>query len=693
MKEFTPSPSFHYEYLLEVPNDSVTLRFNSKFESGNLYKAIKLSDYEYSLFIHNDIGSFNQNHWFYFSVFNPRKTGITFKILNMRKKDVLYMTGMQPAIMSKKYFRETGVKWHRDGYNIQYTDNTSGPVCSFVGRQKYYTLSFTYQFKYEADEVFFAYSVPYTYSDLSSYLENIRSHHADIAEVTSLCKTIAGNICYKLVITDNIQAYNQSEKKIKKKKSQIKIRKAVVLMARVHSGETVASYMMKGAIDYLISNEARNLRKNYVFYIVPMLNPDGVRYGNYRTSLLGVDLNRRWKYPNKVLHPTVFYAKKMIEEVRNRHQIVMVCDMHGHTKKKNVFMYGCSVKSPEIEDKEKNLLARVIPYHMSKNSPFFSFTDSHFRIEKNKESTARVVLFQEFEIVHSYTMESSFFGPSSSDSFGESFTGDMHFSEKHLESIGAEVCKCSQFFNSQLTYTKKVKQTNTFLKTEFLKEAEKTEDLDLEVNENEIGLIYKEKVCQDLEVVDVGVDPESSGSDSDPSDSESAQNAPKKVKIKKTPPIPVKVEQQVPIRTPTASIKPLNVKKPVILETDWTVRKTVKSPITSIKIQETLAPQNFNFPIQRSFNPFAMEVKLRSEVPELDLQKKIPKLNRSPVKRSEAGHRPKNTDLYLPGLLNFNLPDIQTFVGSAGRKTRERSSNSYPRQIHSIGTGGFNDNI
>lgn len=69
----------------------------------------------------------------------------------------------------------------------------------------------------------------------------------------------------------------------------------IVLTARVHSGETVSSFMIRGAIDFLLSDtrEARILRKKFVFKIVPMLNPDGVRYGNYRCSLLGVDLNRR----------------------------------------------------------------------------------------------------------------------------------------------------------------------------------------------------------------------------------------------------------------------------------------------------------------------------------------------------------------------------------------------------------------
>ena len=73
-----------------------------------------------------------------------------------------------------------------------------------------------------------------------------------------------------------------------------------------------------------------------------MLNPDGVRHGNYRCSLLGVDLNRRWIHPNKFMHPTVYYTKKLLEKVKNRHQIALFCDFHGHSKVKGAFMYGCS---------------------------------------------------------------------------------------------------------------------------------------------------------------------------------------------------------------------------------------------------------------------------------------------------------------------------------------------------------------
>ena len=51
---------------------------------------------------------------------------------------------------------------------------------------------------------------------------------------------------------------------------------------------------MEGVIDFLMSmdGDACKLRDKYVFKIVPMLNPDGVITGNYRSSLGGYDLNR-----------------------------------------------------------------------------------------------------------------------------------------------------------------------------------------------------------------------------------------------------------------------------------------------------------------------------------------------------------------------------------------------------------------
>jgi murein tripeptide amidase MpaA len=84
---------------------------------------------------------------------------------------------------------------------------------------------------------------------------------------------LAGNSCDYLTITN------------KTKSATGKPKKAVVISARVHPGETVGSWMMKGVIDFLTdpdNEEASLLRDNFVFKIIPMMNPDGVINGNYR---------------------------------------------------------------------------------------------------------------------------------------------------------------------------------------------------------------------------------------------------------------------------------------------------------------------------------------------------------------------------------------------------------------------------
>jgi murein tripeptide amidase MpaA len=92
----------------------------------------------------------------------------------------------------------------------------------------------------------------------------------------------------------------------------------------------------KGVLDFLTNpydKEAKLLRENFVFKVIPMLNPDGVINGNYRCSLAGCDLNRRWKNPSKLLHPTVYYTKKLCNQINAERGVLMFCDLHGHSRK------------------------------------------------------------------------------------------------------------------------------------------------------------------------------------------------------------------------------------------------------------------------------------------------------------------------------------------------------------------------
>lgn len=194
-----------------------------------------------------------------------------------------------------------------------------------------------------------------------------------------------------------------------------------------------------------VSPLSKQLRGRFVFYIVPMVNPDGVIVGNYRCSLSGQDLNRVWDRPSPRLHPEIFFLKDLLKQLTEQSTVALFCDLHGHSRRKDVFLYGCEHRSSR--DYEVHPMTGRVPgsihvcpgipmAHQEKVLPFllyrrnpraFTFRGSCWKVQRSKESTARVVGWREMGLVNSFTLEASFCGPSS---------GDHHFSVAQLEELG-----------------------------------------------------------------------------------------------------------------------------------------------------------------------------------------------------------------------------------------------------------------
>lgn len=123
---------------------------------------------------------------------------------------------------------------------------------------------------------------------------------------TVLCYSLSGNAVDLLTVTN----FDSSL-------SAIQQREYVVITCRVHPGETPASWVCKGLLDFLLSAHPLStlLRNFFVFKFIPMLNVDGVVNGSYRCSLAGVDLNRCWERPSRVLHPTIWHAKWVLAQL------------------------------------------------------------------------------------------------------------------------------------------------------------------------------------------------------------------------------------------------------------------------------------------------------------------------------------------------------------------------------------------
>lgn len=124
-----------------------------------------------------------------------------------------------------------------------------------------------------------------------------------------------------------------------------------------------------------------------MFKIVPMLNPDGVIIGNYRTSLAGCDLNRKFDDPDFRLHPTVWNIKEMAGQITEAYRIqnskdtlIFYIDMHGHSRKKNSFVFGPSVPLHS----EEYLQMRIIPKLLGEETDMFRYHSCSFQNEAAK---------------------------------------------------------------------------------------------------------------------------------------------------------------------------------------------------------------------------------------------------------------------------------------------------------------------
>jgi hypothetical protein len=145
---------------------------------------------------------------------------------------------------------------------------------------------FQYKFSSEEKEVFFSQGMNYTERNLQRFLEKYKDN-SDL-KVESLCATKKGRNVELLRIHDN------------KKPPEFK----VFLSSRNHCGEMMATYALEGIIETVLSDteDGRWLREHADFFIVPLVDKDGVEDGDQGKNRKPHDHNRDYK---QRIHTTV----------------------------------------------------------------------------------------------------------------------------------------------------------------------------------------------------------------------------------------------------------------------------------------------------------------------------------------------------------------------------------------------------
>ena len=212
-----------------------------------------------------------------------------------------------------------------------------------------------------------------------------------------------------------------------------------VITCRVHPGETSASWTLRGILQCLtqdnpVSNE---LCDHAVIHIVPCLNPDGVVAGDYRRNRDGVDLNRCYASPvSAEVAPTVLALRMYLAAINGRaadhkarqqrdgpsaalppavvgHALTPVqlfLDLHGISSDRGVMTYAF-YKSTMSRD--ERLAVRALPCLMAGHIRSFSFKTSGFYCasEYRKTGVGALTVSTDFDVPHSYTVETSMCGP------------------------------------------------------------------------------------------------------------------------------------------------------------------------------------------------------------------------------------------------------------------------------------------
>ncbi|XP_072490065.1 cytosolic carboxypeptidase-like protein 5 isoform X2 [Notamacropus eugenii] len=327
------------------------LLFSSRFDSGNLAHVEKVdsvasegegggsggsapttggisstSDYEFNVWTRPDCAETEYENgnrsWFYFSVRGgiPGKL-IKINIMNMNKQSKLYSQGMAPFVRTLP----TRPRWERI---------RERPTFEMTETQ--FVLSFVHRFvEGRGATTFFAFCYPFSYSDCQDLLNQLdqrflESHPSLSSSLDSiyyhrelLCNSLDGLRVDLLTVSSCHGLRDEREPRLEQLFPDTNTprpfcfsgKRIFFLSSRVHPGETPSSFVFNGFLDFILRPDdprAQTLRRLFVFKLIPMLNPDGVVRGHYRTDSRGVNLNRQYLKPDAVLHPAIYGAKAVL---------------------------------------------------------------------------------------------------------------------------------------------------------------------------------------------------------------------------------------------------------------------------------------------------------------------------------------------------------------------------------------------
>lgn len=176
-----------------------------------------------------------------------------------------------------------------------------------------YSDSFYYRFTQAGQKVRFAVTIPYVQRDLEAFL----SQHVGNAHLT------------RSVLTNSVKGRPVDLLQIGEPGAG---RKALLITARHHACETMASFVLDGFLKAAMSETPDGIafRENYVLYCVPFVDKDGVEAGDQGKNRAPHDHNRDY------IENNLFTETAAIKALGDSKNIEFLLDIHCPTLRMDI---------------------------------------------------------------------------------------------------------------------------------------------------------------------------------------------------------------------------------------------------------------------------------------------------------------------------------------------------------------------
>ncbi|MDA3798670.1 MAG: M14 family zinc carboxypeptidase [Kiritimatiellae bacterium] len=207
-----------------------------------------------------------------------------------------------------------------------------GRTWNWLGDNKHILNGFMYDFTGDEESVRFSFAMPYQESHLKEFIDaNI---HNPLFKHLELGKTKKGRSIDLITLGD---IYNSD---------------VIVLTARSHCCEMMASYVLEGVIESILKNSS--YLQDHAFFIVPFLDKDGVEDGDQGKSRAPHDHNR--DFEDNSIYPSIIALKKRINEL-GAERFIGYIDFHclymaGY---QNEHIYFVGSESPKIAEAQMEI--------------------------------------------------------------------------------------------------------------------------------------------------------------------------------------------------------------------------------------------------------------------------------------------------------------------------------------------------